>query len=151
MGKELTRKQEAFAELITHDISATEAAKKAGYSEKSAHHSAWENMNKPEINALVEQKLSQRMARLGINGDTIVMELWKIAINEDLQTGPRVNALATCAKLLGLLIDKQEVSVNGPKTIEDLVEKMNAEKRFARVDGKVIEVNKEGDNGKTQT
>lgn len=143
MEKELTRKQAAFAELITHNLSATEAAKQSGYSEKTAYAIASENLKKPEINAVVQQNLSQRMARLGINGDSIVMELWKIAINEDLQTGPRVNALATCAKLLGLLVDKAEVSVNGPKTIEDLVEKMNADKRFARVDGKVIEINKE--------
>lgn len=146
----LTQKQKEFAEHVTHGVSQTEAAKRAGYSHTSAHHSAWENMNKPEIDAMVQQNLSQRMARLGIYGDTIVAELWKIATNEDLQAGPRVAALATCAKLLGLMEDKLRITENKPN-FEGFIEQLHKEKKFDRVDGKVIEIVKEGSDGKTQT
>jgi phage terminase small subunit len=52
----LTRKQQAFADYYIETGNATEAAKKAGYSKKTADRIAYENLRKPEISAYIAQK-----------------------------------------------------------------------------------------------
>lgn len=49
MAKGLTKKQRLFAEYYLECWNATEAAKRAGYSEDSAGSIGWENLKKPEI------------------------------------------------------------------------------------------------------
>lgn len=61
MGEGLTDKQRAFVEAyLTCGFNATEAARRAGYSERTAHAIGWENLRKPEIAAAIQQGLSER-------------------------------------------------------------------------------------------
>lgn len=57
----LTTKQRRFVEEYTGpaNFNATEAAKRAGYSEKTAHSTGWENLRKPEIAKAVEERLDE--------------------------------------------------------------------------------------------
>jgi phage terminase small subunit len=52
----LTRKQQAFADYYIETGNATEAAKKAGYSKKTADRIAYENLRKTEISAYIAKK-----------------------------------------------------------------------------------------------
>ena len=45
----LTDKQEAFCKEYLIDFNATQAAIRAGYSEKTAYNAGWQNVNKCEI------------------------------------------------------------------------------------------------------
>ncbi len=55
----LTLKQRRFADFFIELDNATEAAKKAGYSPKTAYAIGCENLKKPEIKAYIAQRLAQ--------------------------------------------------------------------------------------------
>lgn len=60
MAEGLTAKQQAFVSAYLDCLNATEAARRAGYSEKTAHAIGWENLRKPEIAAAVEAGLAEK-------------------------------------------------------------------------------------------
>lgn len=60
MAEGLTAKQRAFVEAYLSCLNATEAARRAGYSEKTASVIGWENLRKPEIDAEIKAGLAER-------------------------------------------------------------------------------------------
>lgn len=56
MRDELTPKQKAFADYYIECGNATEAAKKAGYSEKTAYRTGADNLKKPQILAYIAER-----------------------------------------------------------------------------------------------
>ena len=56
---ELTPKQKAFADYYLETGNATEAAKRAGYSEKTAYAMGAENLRKPQISQYIEERKKQ--------------------------------------------------------------------------------------------
>ena len=56
---ELTPKQKAFADYYLVCGNATEAAKRAGYSEKTAHVIATENLKKPNVSQYIAERQKQ--------------------------------------------------------------------------------------------
>ena len=54
----LTDKQQRFIEEYCVDFNATQAAIRAGYSEKTAHNIGYENVRKPEISDEIKKRLS---------------------------------------------------------------------------------------------
>lgn len=61
MSEGLTIKQQAFVEAyLVCGFNATEAARRAGYSDRTAHAIGWENLRKPEIAAAIRQGLAER-------------------------------------------------------------------------------------------
>lgn len=55
----LTIKQKAFADLYIKLGNASEAARQAGYSKRTAGNIGFENLEKPEIKAYIDNRLSQ--------------------------------------------------------------------------------------------
>lgn len=55
----MTKKQKRFCDEYLIDCNATQAAIRAGYSEKTAYSIGQENLNKPEIKAYIEQELEK--------------------------------------------------------------------------------------------
>lgn len=55
----LTPKQQAFVDYYLETGNATESAKKAGYSEKTAYSIGNENLSKPEIKEYIQQRLDE--------------------------------------------------------------------------------------------
>lgn len=55
----LTRKQQIFIDAYLRSFNATQAAKLAGYSEKTAYSMGWENLRKPEIKAAIDARLDE--------------------------------------------------------------------------------------------
>jgi phage terminase small subunit len=60
MAEGLTAKQRAFVDAYLSCLNATEAARRAGYSEKTAHAIGWENLRKPEIEVEIKAGLAER-------------------------------------------------------------------------------------------
>lgn len=58
----LTNKQQVFINEYLKCWNATEAAKRAGYSEKTAYSIGQENLKKPEISAVIETRLDEIQA-----------------------------------------------------------------------------------------
>lgn len=55
----LSTKQQAFINAYLECYNATEAALRAGYSEKTAHAIGWENLRKPEILEAIQARLDE--------------------------------------------------------------------------------------------
>ena len=56
---DLTPKQKAFADEFLKCGNATEAAKRAGYSERSARQTGTENLSKPSISSYIQERQKQ--------------------------------------------------------------------------------------------
>lgn len=62
--KKLTTKQKRFCDEYLIDLNATQAAIRAGYSEKSAKVIAAENLSKPNLKEHIEKRLAEKESEL---------------------------------------------------------------------------------------
>ena len=74
----LTKKQKLFVEQYLIDLNATQAAIRAGYSEKTAKDIGCENLAKPNIQIEIEKRMKARGQRTEITQDKVLQELAKI-------------------------------------------------------------------------
>lgn len=74
----LTAKQRRFVEEYLVDLNATQAAIRAGYSEKTARQMGDENLSKPDIAKAVQEAQAKRSERTEITQDMVLRELAKI-------------------------------------------------------------------------
>jgi phage terminase small subunit len=78
---ELTDKQKRFCEEYLIDLNATQAAIRAGYSEKTAAVIGNENLIKPYIQAFIQFLQNKRSERTEITADMVVQELAKVGFS----------------------------------------------------------------------
>lgn len=71
----LTDKQKRFIEEYLVDLNATQAAIRAGYSEKTAYSIGEENLKKPEIKRSIEEAQLNRSSRVQITQDDVIRML----------------------------------------------------------------------------
>lgn len=74
----LTDKQEMFCREYLIDLNATQAAIRAGYSEKTANRTASENMSKPDIQSRIAELKAKRNDEVGIDADYVLRRLVEI-------------------------------------------------------------------------
>jgi hypothetical protein len=75
----LTPKQRMFVKEYLVDLNATQAAIRAGYSEKTATVIAVENLAKPYIAAAIQAEMDKRADSTGITAEKVLKEIWNIA------------------------------------------------------------------------
>ena len=78
----LTPKQRRFCEEYLIDLNATQAAIRAGYSEKTAEVIGFENLRKPNIAEYIKKHMDKRQERTEITADRILKELALIAFSD---------------------------------------------------------------------
>lgn len=78
----LNDKQQRFVEEYLIDLNATQAAIRAGYSEKSAGQMAHELLKKHEIQTALSESMKAREERTKITQDMVLMELAKIGFSD---------------------------------------------------------------------
>ena len=109
MGKKLTPKQEKFCIEYAASGNATQAAIKAGYSNKTAYSIGQENLKKPEIIARI-QEIGKRETKARIMSvDRRQERLTELAENS-IDGNVVVRAIETLNKMDGIYIQKQEIS-----------------------------------------
>lgn len=74
----MTAKQQRFCDEYLLDMNATQAAIRAGYSEKSARVIAAENLTKPNIKAYVEKRLAEKESELIAGQDEVLKYLTSV-------------------------------------------------------------------------
>jgi phage terminase small subunit len=74
----LAAKQKRFVDEYLIDLNATQAAIRAGYSQKTAKSIGQENLTKPDIAAAIEIRMKEREKRTEITSDMVLTELAKI-------------------------------------------------------------------------
>lgn len=75
----LTDKQKKFADEYLIDLNATQAALRAGYSERTARFIGAENLKKPNIQAYITERQKAREKRTEITQDMVLREIANIA------------------------------------------------------------------------
>lgn len=75
----LTEKQKRFVQEYFVDFNATQAAIRAGYSEKSAEVIGYENLRKPQIAAEIKKQQDRLQSKLAITQEKVLAELAAIA------------------------------------------------------------------------
>ena len=80
-GVGLTNKQLRFVEEYLVDLNTTDAARRAGYSAKTAGVIGYENLTKPHIAAEIQGAMNRRSERVEITADRVLKELAKIGFS----------------------------------------------------------------------
>jgi len=127
----MNERQKAFADYYIELNNATEAAKKAGYSEKTAHVIGYENLNKPYIQSYIQERLASKEAARIASQDEVLQFLTQVMRGEvpdqlGLETAvkDRSKAGELLGKRYGLFTDKVEhsggvVFIKGADLLED--------------------------------
>jgi phage terminase small subunit len=130
MAKNLTAKQDLFCREYIVDLNATQAAIRAGYSEKTAQAIGAENLTKPLIAARLAELHEERNKRVEIDADYVLTSLKSIAdrcmqseqvVSKDGEASGEYRfehsgankALELLGKHLKLFTDKQETELSG--------------------------------------
>tara|TARA_R110002153_G_scaffold191269_2_gene344263 strand:+ start:20496 stop:20876 length:381 start_codon:yes stop_codon:yes gene_type:complete len=111
----LTGKQEMFVSEYLIDLNATQAAIRAGYSEKTASEMGYENLSKPQIAEAITEAKQKVAKRNEVTVDDIV-KMHKAAFDmaeKVEQPSAMTTSAQNTAKLLGLIIDKSEIDHKG--------------------------------------
>lgn len=112
----LTPKQQRFVEEYLIDLNATQAAIRAGYSEKTAAAIGAENLIKPNIAKAIQEAQESLSNKTQLTVDMVVQGLLKEA--QDYADGStqsaRVSAWAHLGKHLGMFKDKLEHDISDP-------------------------------------
>lgn len=83
----LTKKQKIFVDEYLIDLNATQAAIRAGYSEKTANRIGAENLSKLVIQREIQKRMNDRETRTKITQDMVVKELAAIAFSNGADYG----------------------------------------------------------------
>lgn len=76
----LTPKQSLFVKEYLVDLNATQAAIRAGYSEKTAGQMGDENLKKPQIAKEIKEAMDERGKRTEITADRVLKEIERLAL-----------------------------------------------------------------------
>jgi phage terminase small subunit len=89
-GGKMTRKQQLFCEYYIETLNATQSAKKAGYSEKTAYRCGYENLKKPQVKAYIDEYMASKDNKIIASQDEILSYLTSVVRGEELETRPVV-------------------------------------------------------------
>lgn len=82
MAKEMTKKQQRFCDEYLIDLNATQAAIRAGYSEKTARQIGQENLTKPAIKEYIEKRMAEKEDALIAKQDEVMKYLTAVMRRE---------------------------------------------------------------------
>jgi phage terminase small subunit len=121
----LTAKQQRFIEEYLIDLNATQAAIRAGYSEKTAMEQGYQLLQKTSVKAEIERLQSETSKKLEVTKESLINDL--LTIKDLCLTNPRVThnsikAIEVISKMLGFnAAEKQDISLSGPIDISKLI------------------------------
>ena len=90
------------------DLNATQAAIRAGYSQRTANRIASRLLSKVDIQGEISELQTERQSRVRITSDDVVKGLYDIALNGKSESN-RVRSYELLGRHLGMFTDKLEV------------------------------------------
>lgn len=107
----LTNKQSMFVKEYLKDLNATQAAIRAGYSEKTAGQIGEQNLKKLQIADAIQQAMAQRAEKIELTADNVLQSI--ISIRAMAIQGERLSDALRANELLGkhlkLFTDRIEI------------------------------------------
>ena len=124
-------RQERFCQEYIIDHNATEAAKRAGYSPKTAYSIGQRLLKNVEVKERIDKLLSPSMEKAAVTADRVVGELAQIAFADVTKlikcdefrytANEKLRALEMLGKYLSLFTDKTHVMIDkSPNTLKDM-------------------------------
>lgn len=98
-NKKLTAKQSLFVKEYLIDLNATQAAIRAGYSERSAQQMGAENMLKPVVSSAIQKAMNERNERLEITKDSVLKNIEALRAKAEKEN--QLSVAARCLELQG--------------------------------------------------
>lgn len=125
LAKLMSEKQKAFCDHYITTLNATEAAKMAGYSEKTARAMGSENLTKPYIKEYIDLRLAELEESRVADATEVLQYLTRVMRGEekdqfdmDASLQDRTRAAELLGKRYRLFVDKQEIDAKAePITI----------------------------------
>jgi|GEM_PF-789657 len=109
--RKLTDRQERFVVAFLGCANGAEAARTAGYSQKTAREMAYENLSKPHIASAIKRKRDQIMKDEESKVDWLITHLTSEATDKKNGESTRVRALEVLGKVFGAYApEKSEVT-----------------------------------------
>lgn len=110
--QELTDRQARFCEEYLIDLNATQAAIRAGYSEKTANRIASELLSKLDIQEKITELKAERAKRTEMTQDSVIQELAAVARAEikGVRAVDKLKVLELLGKHLGMFVERYEVN-----------------------------------------
>lgn len=110
--QELTDRQARFCEEYLIDLNATQAAIRAGYSEKTANEQGAQLLAKLSIQNRIAELKAERAKRTEITQDSVIQELAEVARAEvkGVRAVDKLKALELLGKHLGMFVERYEVN-----------------------------------------
>lgn len=116
LARKMSERQKAFSDYYIETLNQTEAAKRAGYSEKTARSMGSENLTKPYIKEYIELRLAQMEEKRVASASEVLEYLTRVMRGEekdqfdmDASLQDRTKAAELLGKRYRLFIDKQEI------------------------------------------
>lgn len=114
---ELNDKQRRFIDEYLIDLNATEAAKRAGYSDKAAHVTGCRLLKDANVSAEIERRKAKLQAKSDITAERVVAELAKIGfanMADFMEVGPEGQPVTNFAGLT-----RDQAAALGEITVEE--------------------------------
>lgn len=106
----LTAKQQRFTEEYVVDFNASAAAKRAGYSPKTAYAIGFENLRKPEIQEAIGESRAKAAKQTQLTHQYVLDGLMGIATDPDATHSARVRSFELLGKHQGMFTDRLEIT-----------------------------------------
>ena len=121
--QKLTVKQSRFVDYYIETGNATEAARLAGYSAKTAAAIGAENLIKPNVSATIEKRMAERGAKRIASADEVLQKITEIMRDEYAETKDVLKAAELMGKRHQLFTDRALLTVTElPSIVDDVPE-----------------------------
>ena len=129
----MNARQQRFVGEYLVDLNATQAAIRAGYSERTAYSIGHENLKKPEIQKAIRERQENLAENLEVTQQMVINGLYAEANfhGEGASHSARITAWGLLAKHLGMLIDRKIIRI---KRLDDM-----GDEELRQIAGQVIE------------
>ena len=128
----LTAKQTAFAQEYLVDLNATQAAIRAGYSQRRAGEIGYQVLQKTTVQEAIKAAMDERGDRTHITQDFVLAELYKIATQgaddgpeSSLKYSNKLKALELLGKHMAMFTERSEVTGTLSLTMESYLEDLD--------------------------
>ncbi|GHU75840.1 hypothetical protein AGMMS49992_20530 [Clostridia bacterium] len=114
----MTPKQQRFVDEYMADLNATQAAIRAGYSEKTAYSIGSRMLNNVEVSQAIELRRKDESLRSGYDIQRIFDGITAIAEDAETRPADRLKAFELMGKHLGMFRDRVGLSLELPQFID---------------------------------
>lgn len=128
----LTAKQTAFVQEYLVDLNATQAAIRAGYSQRRAGEIGYQLLQKTTVQEAIKAAMDERGDRTHITQDFVLAELYKIATQgaddgpeSSLKYSNKLKALELLGKHMAMFTERSEVTGTLSLTMESYLEDLD--------------------------